>query len=709
MKPLWPLLLLAASLAQGQDSKLAFSCGATRVPVILDRLSKQTGIQLRCNAALDDEVLFISVRDIGLSDLMDEIKDVTHASWEKVDGGFLLRRTPQQEAQDAKADAAINLSLLRKGLAKDIEQGRKRAWTPEEAQANFARLAEIRKMLAVGQISREIADPLYDEQRNRGVGVRAAQRVFAAIDLSTFADQLPWQRRTYVASPNQFQWKLPAAATATLRDFLAEEREIDARLQGLEKEARESVGQELGRYGLRFVPVGDSAHVMATTQIVGTHFMDIRVVFYDDDGALIDFGSRFVDLSPEPDLSAVDGIASWGTAQVSMTALAVGWAAGEYPGAPLSPEDLALVSHPMLHDPLGIVFDEPLTGLVKASNLDIVAALPDECAREMIKGKCTLTDFCTRLGHWESFRMHDGRLLLTPIRRGIAYSVRARRKALEDLFAVCAQHIPTLDDTSAYVLAQRDGAAVSGLESVLLAWNRCTRTQYEAMMGVGSDVGGYRSRLKFYGLLSTHDKDRMANGGMAFRDLTPRERALVDTWLFSGDSTLFVVLDPAEQEAYRKRMELVGPPMFDRDPIYMMPGGVPEDSIVTLKIVQTRAAHVISPTGRRQIEDCIDLGYILSQQERGEWLDPTMGYPNVATSKMAPAWQRQINFVLQFERRLSDRFSLADATMVNSTYGPYGQLPSEWLKPLNDTLESYRKYFKSIPAEKQSTPPPANG
>lgn len=676
------------------------------MPVLLQSLSKKTGVDFRCNAALEDEVLFVTVKDAPIRELMDEIAQVTHASWEKADGGFFLRRTPKQEAQDAKADIAVNAAQLRKGLAKAIASGRQGAWTPERAKANFERLAELNKKLGSAQLTPAIAMPLYEEQRGRGVGERGMNRVLAAIDLSIFADQLPWQRRSYVLSPNQFQWKLPTAATTTLKDFLSEEHALDAQIAGLDNAARRDAAQELGRYGLRLTPVGDSANVMVTTNMIGAQFMEIRVLFYDDAGGLIDLGSKLVDLSPEPDLTALDGLATWGKTVVTMPDAAVGWMAAPGRRGPVSPDELALVSHPVLHDPLGIAFDQPLAGLAKASNLDIIAALPDDCLREMLKESCTLADFCTRLGRWESFRMDKGRLLMSPLRRGSAYTLRARRKPLEGLFATVARHIPTLDDTSAYVLAQRDGAAVSGIEGVLFEWNRCTRMQYEAMMGVDSDVSGYRSRLKFYGLLSAHEKDQMADEGIPYRNLTAAEKALVTQWIYSGETNLFVILDPAEQEAIRRHGELGEMSIFDRDPVYMMPRGIPDDALVTLKVVQTRAAHVITPAGWRGIEECIELGYILYQQEKGEFLDPNMGYPNVANSKMAPAWQRQLNFTLQFSRQVSDRFSLADSTLVNSNYGPYSQLPPEWLKPLTDTLERYKKYFREAPAQKESPPPP---
>ena len=701
------LLLLALSLNNSRANTVSYSCGATRVPVILKALSAQTGLDLRATPALEDEVLFISVKDAPVRDLTDEIAQVTHASWQANGGAYYLTRTAQQLARDENAETALNLGLLQKQLASDQELGHAPTWSAEEASAAIDKVVDMRNRQSKPQTAAFYAE-MNKAFTEGSVPNRAVARLFAATDPAIFADLRPWQFRLYTLRPTQFQFELSDAVGATLADFVQEERYVRSRLDGLNGDAMREMAQRIGTNAWYLGPIGGPIIPIVKARMPGLRGLNFEISFCDRAGRGVESGYRNITLDPEPDLSALTDISTWGKTKIELPAFVRQWSWGAN-GATKNRPDPAIVSEPLTRDPLGFIFDGPLSTLVAAFHHDVVAALPDECAQEMIYQQGNLAGFCRQLAHTETFAMDKGRLLIAPIRRATAYSLRARRAPLDGLVKLCRRQIPTLEDTAAYVLEQNETAAYSGLEFVVFSWNQCTNQQFEAMNSL--TWAGQRSKLMFYGLLSADQKQRMSHGGVRFRELTSDEKRLVTHWLYNDDAQIQAQMSQAEQDQYMaaSRQGLwISPSILDREPSFAMPDGVPGDALVKLNEATSRAAHIMSPDGNKAFWDCNTIGYIAAQQERGEWQNGMGGYPSIAASKMAPAWRRNLSFSLQYTPRLSEGFSLSDASMVDSNYVRCNELPADWWNPISKTLEEYRKMFRNMPAQQyQQASPPA--
>jgi hypothetical protein len=55
--------------------------GCERLPIALAQISKQSGIELHCTAAFEDEVVYISVDHEPARKLIDEIAVVCRGEW----------------------------------------------------------------------------------------------------------------------------------------------------------------------------------------------------------------------------------------------------------------------------------------------------------------------------------------------------------------------------------------------------------------------------------------------------------------------------------------------------------------------------------------------------------------------------------------------------------------------------------------------------
>ena len=702
------VIVLSASIVHAQEPRVTLMLGATRMPVVLEKLSKLSEVELNSSPALEDEVLFVSVKDAPLNELMNEIAQVTHCSWEKkTNGGFELIRPSRQASRDVADDRALNLALLRKALASDEVRGRRKPWSPEEGGASLERMHEINGRLASGKEPPANREADYRTINELSVVNRAVDRLLAATDLSIFADQRPWEYRRYFPNANQFQFVLPDSAVATLGGFVTEEQYLQAKIGDIHGSDRFQVAQKFGSFGFYEQPVQPPILVLVKTRLIAPPQFDWEVLFCDGEGRLIESGHKIASVLPEPDLRTLVGIEQWGKVKVAFPR----FVARLYTGVPgtNSQAEKFLVAHPLEHDPLGAVFDDALTSLGAGLHQDIVAALPDECMQDVARSEVSLSDFCKGLGSWVTFRADNGRLLLTPIRRAEAFDLRAKRRPLEALLKACGNGLPTIEDAATYVLAQNDNACYSPLESNVLGWNDAAPYVEPAIMPICGGLPSQRFQLKFYGLLSDAQKVRMTAGGVRYGELAPDQQDLVAHWVYATSDRFDARPTDAELNAERaagrtgERLQL---PELAGEPTIGLAGGIPNNALIKLDVQKSHSLFLLGQQVGQKVWDCSSIGYVAARQEHGEWLDGLGGSPIVSRYKMEPAWQRHLAFSIQYSPHLSERFFMSDASLAETNAVSMEQLPAAWLSEVNETLNYYRKMFKNDDARQQQTTPP---
>ncbi|HTQ11246.1 MAG TPA: hypothetical protein VMI31_14365, partial [Fimbriimonadaceae bacterium] len=636
--------------------------------------------------------------------LMDNLAHVAHAEWVKSGSAYWLRRTQSEISQDEKAETALNLKCIRDKLAKDQADGKPKRWTDEEEKAKLDAVQSAYEYLKDGGHTSMEAHSKFGDVEGFALSERATNRLFAAIDAGIFAEMRPGETRIYNLHPNRYQYQLPDSATAALPDLLAEESYVDRRTSGLGRQEAQEVDRQLGRNrGPEAGPIQPPIDVMVKARMGSAGIIDCTANFYDAAGQIFEEGLKWFYSNPDLAEAKLEGVGEWGGEKISPNEL-LRQTTGQ--GAPSESSPLA---HPLSHDPLGIVVDAGLTKLTERVQRNVVGALPDGCIRvlsDLAEQGTTLGTFCTQLAGQESFEEKSDVLLLAPICQAEAYKQRASRKALDDYVQLARKGMPTLDDAAKYVLEQNDGAGNSGIEDVVFHWNGCDYGD-ETPTTVGSDARGDRSKLKFYGLLTQAQRQRMAQNGLIYGSLTPEQKELLEHWIYSSDDLMLRFdLTPAEQESLRAEFRATGrirvESFLEKEPTYALVNGIPDDALLRLSLAVEPSALVISLDGRRRMDDCASIGYILSQQEHGEFLEPGAGFQNIAESAMIPGWRRTFTFAFRYTPRLSETFQLSESALAGSEAIKYDQLPEQWLKPLKDTLDRYRK----LDDQTRNPPPP---
>ncbi|HWA83726.1 MAG TPA: hypothetical protein VG820_09850 [Fimbriimonadaceae bacterium] len=680
-------------------STVTLWCGFTRLPVVLEQIDRQCGARLSCSSALEDEVLFVSVRNKPLDTLVTEIASATHGEWRKDGENLVLQRTRAEESEDRKAEVALNLELIRKSLDKWIAIGKEPVWTPAQAKESMDALAK-----SAAEVHQARTRAAYEAQERlmtaKSVGARAIGRIFATMDLKDLAEMRVGDHRIFSLEPNRYQGRFPPAVRSALRSFERESEFIEERLRGVPPESRRDMSGSLGRYMVMDAPMTPPVNVLFRSSefLVGHSYYE--AFFIDANGNLVDLGTATADLLPTPDLTALAGIDDWGkekltlsraSEQATSSAAQFGSIAYAIPGA----------DKPTLHDPLGLLFDDAVSQLAAATGKDILVDLPDECAqiaRNDLHGK-TLAEFCRAIGQFVSFRKDGDTLVVAPLRRDQAYRLRCRRKPLEEIIGIAADRLPSLDAAGAYVAKQALGAGETQLEDIVLGWNQCSRLQYDSMSSVTSNLLGSRQRLQFFASLSPAQRRQMADGGIRYRDLGVAQRQIVSDWLFANENSLRAqILENGQMRPARS--------MVSFEPTYALGDSVPPDALFILKADERLAIHVLTADGRQKVEDCDQFGTILLRQERGEWVDPAYGYPLVASSRCAAAKRSYYQIQIQYTPLISESFSLSDLTRTGKTYGAWTDLPEEWLKIIRQSYDSETKRYAREQQEEHRVPPP---
>lgn len=692
--------LILASLGLGSFDGITLQSGCERLPILLKQVSEQSKTELRCRPSLEDEVLFVSVKDKPVDKLKSDVAAVCHAEWRKEGGAEWLTRTAAQEARDRKNDQAVTLAAIRSALEPKRNEGLMTAMSPSAEGSHLQGIQEIHsQLMADTGMAPEQQVRLDRKRRDLTIPARGLSRLLLSCDLSSLASQPPWESRLYSLSPNRYQYPLGGKAANAVAPFTQEQNYLINLVRGLDDEARKSSLYSLGAYGDYHVPIVEPVGIYVFGQCFAGEFLEMEALFVDADGYLIDLNSSRLPLWEERDpAKSFPGIENWGSERLSYSERALLTIARTRNSGPSQDPSTA---RPADRDPLSFWFDDPLVQLAQTVRQDIVAALPDEILHatgDSVGVGKSLRDLCGALAKYESVKAENGCLLMEPLKRAEAYDLRTRRKPLQDLLAIARTRPPTLVEAGTYALAQNDFAGSTSLEGTVVDYNGANGAFLEWLSG---NALAYRERAKFYATLSPSQRARLVEPGLQYSELTAPQRQIFDFWTYSCWTNLNVThsqLDP-------KR----GYMMLDRYASISLPGGIPPGTTIHMKIYPDKAALVASKDGRKKVESCSSIGYILFQQTAGTF-GPELGYQNIESSVLTPAIHNTYGFTVNYTPIVSDAFTLHDASVQSTAPVAWKDLPSEWLKPLTDTLNYYRKnVIGGTPRTPVKPPPPRFG
>ena len=296
----------------------------------------------------------------------------------------------------------------------------------------------------------------------------------------------------------------------------------------------------------------------------------------------------------------------------------------------------------------------------------VVLDLPDEAVNLADGRSSTVADLARALRRCLRAERDGPALVGTPRLPLEASSLRFPRAELRRWFALVSRLDATLDECAALAARIGDAPAFTGIEDALrIAADVPIHGQHPWGSGLQS-----RYELRLWGALPRSFRAALDSGRtLALAELPSETRRI------ALDAIL--VLDSGSAET----------PVFIRDD-----GRAPSIGLAWGRKVRPSALEVDGPK-RGTVWGTEALGMILSQQSRGELLDPSLGYPDVRTARFRPTMVTDRTLLFTWEPRSVPiaRVRFFETFLLESPAVGWESFPPELLTPLRKGFEEEHK------------------
>ncbi|HSI74003.1 MAG TPA: hypothetical protein VK934_12570 [Fimbriimonas sp.] len=666
-------LLIAASAVQ---ATITCDTGVAPLPMVLQTLSKQTGLELKVSPDLRNEPVYLRLKARTPAEVMALLAQVVGAEWrqEQSRPSYLLVRSAALRRKFAGEEIAEFSEQIRGALEKlpsiEFQYGR----TSDETVKNLEAATKQRKPSA------QESERYYTQMALLSPQQRLMSRLLKLADPKELAS-LPVARfAVWSSHPTQAQLPFRGKWSEALNAFTAEYRQLWQHLGAMDLRGRMEEAHRLNLLPLTQALPAQFITVL-TCDRADLHYLRFEAHLLSMDGIEIASSQEGLMLPVQMplDLPSLREIAKDRyRPKFNMQAL------DEEPQ--IRAELRKLLEGP---EPTSPFVAEAINTLHKAAP-EIAACIPDNLPyRLSFFTDEPASELLPHLNHLLRFELApSGVLTLRPRFMASSGATRADRVALRDFLKGIADHpFKNPDLFSRYFLNQNPNAGCSRLESMLLEFAFEQRD-------LTSDINLFaepwaRRQSRFLSKLTL-----------------PQQRAL---WL--GQSVPYQAIPIAAKSELNELLMLYGQGVtidrqrwFGGNATMFLPTGVPEDAVIESEVKSSYSA-VLSGSAKRvgKFWDASSLGYILFQQrENGQWLDGVGGYPVVEKSLLLPAMSERLKLRVRCTPQMSAELRVTrmsgDPSMKPA---PYDQLPEAHFNELNTTYSHYIKSLRRPP----NTPP----
>ncbi len=545
-----PAVLLLCSPA------IDYETVAKPLPIVLEELSKQTGVQMRASKAIEEDRLVIRVRGVDIVRLRDKIAEAVAGNWSEKDGVFTLQRDERLKKRRY-----------------DDEVDRRARWLRMETDKFFASLMDYRKQ-----------DIEVVTKRHYGTMVNYffAGAVLKKFDFRELAALPIGSRRVYSTHPTPMQESLPDLSEITAEAVREHNRIAEVAAKVEVDEPPVGSPQAKARQALLRKWVGP-LRVVAIARTMGAP--QVMVLLVDRDGTVVGTGSALVgQINSKPGPKLPNEVSPNAPIELSrigryMASLLSGF--GQFgPQNELTAEERERLGKPTLHDPLSFHFSELLLGIATAANWQLVAHAADEMVKITDANTFTIRSAIDTVFResdtWHS--LADNWLTVGPTNIGGTRQVD--RKALERIIDISQRKEPSIEDYAEYATHAPP------------PWTVYLTLAYESLGPQFSYGDAGWLWLQVYDSLTEAQKKAVRAGTqIAVSQLSPATRKMLSTIAFETTDAAYLS-DDNSPFLIDSNMQL------DIEPTEIMPTGLPGSLMLRL-VASSRMAVETSLGGRR--------------------------------------------------------------------------------------------------------------
>lgn len=675
------------------EKNVTFRHAAASVRRVIENLSKETGLRLECSAAMEGEIVLVSVTDVPVQQLLDKIASVSAGSWSEKDGVRTLVRSSKALQQDRQKELAPRLALVKQFQS----EARAIASKPFDPKAMVAE--------AEGMGYSTMRYVIRDAQRKTPAS-RAIGKLFASLDPCKVAALATGERMVFSTSPTRLQLPMPGNAVSALAEF---KRDEDAYAAAWNHGAARRKAED-GPEGHNFVrdnfaprklkgAVKTAMLVVSQTGSGSWPHWNLELNLYGDRGQRLGECSDEIfrwkndlerTLAEHHDPKRKDVPADLSPTDLEICRHSHDWLMrGEHaPTSSLSPAALALVSDPDKHDPLSFSASKLLFALADSLGKDLVAQPTEEMfdlaydlyslnPAFMTAGKCVAAlglygmEMTSGDGDW---------VTLVPDAPASNRKDRANRPALTAAIKeLKGGKSSEVDVVAAYLARQPD-----------LTDTRASGAWVDAAIGRHVSEfywsGGGLFPLRFYTVLKGA---HLIPSAGKIGSIPAAGQDVLKKMLYAG-------ADSFEQLTLEARPDAVIPTIA-REPTQTLDTGIPSDAGLTVTV--TRRPFVYGSGPGRPEYSVYKMARAFHGLETGDRENAEPFNPN---DKFIFVVEELIKVKLDLTREVVASFEISKTPPATSKPVPYDQLPQEFRKAVQVKLQDIRKQA----SEREETIPP---
>ena len=457
------------ALAQTQDLSRTVSYqskGAT-VNSILTTLQKETGVVLTTTAETGKDVVFVDVKDVPLSQFLEQLSLAVGAEWSREAGGFRLVRTAALVQRQSAEDRAITMTRLKAAIAKAVTEGKiNEPFDPAEMTRSAQEMREQLERMRQNGGRGEFRMP-----RVIGPDGRMLFKLLQLVPADVLAFTRTGERHVFATNPTAMQKGLASVAPQIVRQSLNEQANF---LQSSQRGARNTgrdprQNQVSPADRLRNSQIG-KIYVIVTRPSRLTYSFQARVT--DVNGEDLMFGGTSLQLDQKvaaPTLQPWSGdggtidfsplsleFSKFITARRSLNQVNAGSSAGM---TPPSQELVEAVLNPLQFEPLATIPGEGLASLQAVKKTNTIIMLPDEALevlnRQALAGQVKRDAFYAALQTdvGLQFQETNGWWTGRPQEWAMAFDSRVDRVQLQGMISILQNSAPSVEQLASYAMS----------------------------------------------------------------------------------------------------------------------------------------------------------------------------------------------------------------------------------------------------------------
>lgn len=340
------------------DQPIDFRPEIGTAPTLIANLNKQTGLNLKTDKNVANDVIAIVAPQKSPREIMDQIAYAIEAEWKETNNEWTLTRTDKIQKDQAARDKEITTKELKEAISKIPDPI---VWD-ERSIASFA--GQIEGYTRQPASSQSIG--AYNKMRDAMPGPRMLVRFLKRTPPETFANIPFGSRVVFSTDPTAMQKRMPAQIEGDIRQYVSEnealanawieskdalfpkpsKQTISKVLIAVRRSSHDGLTVEMAAYN----PAGNSAFRASRT--IGNELTDIP------DPERIAEGQKIIELQP-----------------LSKSLLTLAVAAMSDQSLSPSPELKDWLGHPKENDPLSLINTEAMQALAQAEGKPLVAAI----------------------------------------------------------------------------------------------------------------------------------------------------------------------------------------------------------------------------------------------------------------------------------------------------------------------------------------------